>query len=150
MRTASILCTIGLALMTAVSGKLQFGACPQISSISYNTYSAALAGSTTGYLHKFLYMDNEMFQGIELIRSILGDTTVKSLYCMDLASNSAVYYPDSATYNKLFVTSSSDTINRLVGFDATAMAETWYFCMDNKHYQGIAKFVISMGLPIPL
>jgi hypothetical protein len=136
--------------MTAVSGKLQFGSCPQVSSITYNTYSAALAGSTTGYLHKFLYMDSEMFQGLEILKSLLGDANVKALYCMDLFSNSAMYYPDAAAYNKLFVTSSSDTIYRLMGFEATAMAETWYFCMDNKHYQGIAKFVISMGIPIPL
>ena len=150
MRTASILCTIGLALMTAVSGKLQFGACPQISSISYNTYSAALAGSTTGYLHKWLYMDSQLLQGLEMMRQIAGDATMKPLYCMDLFSGTSLYYPDSATYNKVFMASSSDTINRMVGFDATSLSETWYFCMDNLHYQGLAKFVISMGIPIPL
>jgi len=156
MRTASILCTIGLALMTAVSGKLQFGACPKVKSISYLDYATVLSGSpilssspSYDYFHRFLYIDSQLLQGLEMMRGVLGDSTVKSLYCADLYSKS-IYYDTEATYNKLFMASNSDTLIRLLGVDSASLAETWYFCIDNQHYQGLVKLANSFGLPIPL
>ena len=125
--------------------KIEFGPCPKsLPDYTWNQYSANSGSSV--YNHRMIFGDKTLDDFLGFGRSLIAQ--LPNFKCGDLYP-AALYYPDQATWNKLFDGPKDGLYQKMLWFDPTSKTEVIYYCMDGARVPGLFKALQDMKIPIP-
>jgi hypothetical protein len=117
--------------------------------MTYSQYALAYPGpysASSVYTHKVAYGDKGLEDALGLAKTFVSQ--LPNFKCGDLFP-AALFYPDQATFDKVYKQPANSFIMNLLGFNSNYKAEAIYYCVDTTRIAGIIDLLVANGIPIP-